>query len=153
MIRRIVILSSTWVFQRNLARWMWVCLGVTDKKYFQKVIFKSIVIKSSSSSSCRSGSTDIPDPLSPPLPTIHCFQGYIPNRHRAAGRPAFARPCEGVHKCISIMSSSLLLRQCPACLVRLILIVFVMGGRRPYSCCFVGCCLHDFFNIARSILA
>ena len=46
-----------------------------------------------------------------------------------AGRPAFARPCVEVHKSTSLMSSSLLLRQCSACLVRLILIVFVMGGR------------------------
>ena len=38
------------------------------------------------------------------------------------------------------------------CLVRLTLIVFVMGGRWPYSCCFVGCCLQDLFNTARSIL-
>ena len=48
-----------------------------------------------------------------------------------AGRPAFARPCVGVHKSTSLMSSSLLLQQCPACLVRLIWIVFVIGGRRP----------------------
>ena len=41
------------------------------------------------------------------------------------------------------MSSSLLLQQCPVCLVRLILLVFMMGGRWPYSCCFVGCCLPD----------
>ena len=45
------------------------------------------------------------------------------------------------------MSSSLLLQQCPACLVRLTLMVFVMGGRRPYSCCFVGCCLQDLFKL------
>ena len=45
------------------------------------------------------------------------------------------------------MSSSLLLQQCPACLVCLILIVLVMGSRWPYSCCFVGCCLQDLFNI------
>ena len=45
-----------------------------------------------------------------------------------AGRPAFVRPCEGVHKSTSLMSSSLLLQQCPSCLVRLILIVFVMDG-------------------------
>ena len=50
------------------------------------------------------------------------------------------------------MSSPLLLQQCPAFLDRLTLIVFVMGGRWPYSCCFVGCSLHDLFNIARSIL-
>ena len=45
-----------------------------------------------------------------------------------AGRPAFARPCVGVHKSTSLMSSSLLLQQCPACLVRLTWIVFVIGA-------------------------
>ena len=29
---------------------------------------------------------------------------------------------------------------------------FLMGGKRLYSCWFVGCCLHDLFNNARSIL-
>ena len=52
-----------------------------------------------------------------------------------AGRPAFARPCVGIHKGTSLMSSSLLLQQCPACLVRLTWIVFVIGGRWPYSWC------------------
>ena len=33
-----------------------------------------------------------------------------------AGRPAFARPCVGVRKSTSLMSSSLRLQQCPACL-------------------------------------
>ena len=37
-----------------------------------------------------------------------------------AGRPAFVRPCVGVHKSTSLMSSSLLLQQCSACLARLI---------------------------------
>ena len=69
-----------------------------------------------------------------------------------AGYPAFDRPCEEVHKSTSLMSLSLLLQQCSACLVRLILIVLVMGGRWPYSCCFVGCCLQDLFNIAHNIL-
>ena len=69
-----------------------------------------------------------------------------------AGRPAFARPCVGVHKSTSLMSSSLLLQQCPACLVRLTWIVFVIGGRWPYSWCLVGCCCQDLFRIARSIL-
>ena len=50
------------------------------------------------------------------------------------------------------MSSSLLLQQCPACPVHLTLIVFVMGIKLPSSCCFVGCCLQDLFNIAHSIL-
>ena len=64
-----------------------------------------------------------------------------------AGRPAFARPCVGVHKSTSLMSSSLLLQQCPACLVRLTWIVFVIGGRWPYSWCLVGCCRQDLIQI------
>ncbi len=52
----------------------------------------------------------------------------------------------------SFMSSFLLLQQCPAYLVRLTWIVFVMGGRWPYSWCLVGCCRQDLFNIAHSIL-
>ena len=69
-----------------------------------------------------------------------------------AGHPAFAQPYVRVHRSTSFMSSSLLLEQCPACLVRLTLIVFVIGGRWPYSWCLVGCCHLDLFNIARSIL-
>ena len=68
-----------------------------------------------------------------------------------AGRPAFARPYVGVHRSASLMSSSLFLQQCPACLVRLAWIVFVMRGRWPYSWCFVGCCRQDLFNIAHNI--
>ena len=69
-----------------------------------------------------------------------------------AGRPALARPNVGVHWSTSLMSLSLLLQQCPACLAHLTWIVFVMGGRWPYSWCFVGCCRQDLFNIARNIL-
>ena len=69
-----------------------------------------------------------------------------------AGRPAFSRPCVGVHESTSLMSSSLLLQQCPGCLVRLTWIVFVIGGRWPYSWCLVGCCRQDVFKIACSIL-
>ena len=69
-----------------------------------------------------------------------------------AGRPAFARSYVGVHRSTSLMGSFLLLQQFPACLVRLTWIVFVMGGRWPYSWCFVGCCHQDLFNIARNIL-
>ena len=92
-----------------------------------------------SSSSCRAGSTDIPN-LS-----RHSSQSFIaPGRSSGqhpvsshccwmyvrAGRPAFARSCGGGgHKSTSLMSSSLLLLQCPACLVHLTWIVFVIGGR------------------------
>ena len=116
---------------------------------------------SSSSSSCRGISTDIPDPLSPPLPNIHRFRLVL----RATSRilravvcrfelvtPAFARPCEWFHWNTSLMSSSLLLQLRPICFVCLIWIVFVLAGRWPCSYFFVGCCLQDVFNIARSIL-
>ena len=46
--------------------------------------------------------------------------------------------CQGVHRSTSVMSSSLLLQQCAAYLVRLIWIVFMMGGRWQYSCFFCG---------------
>ena len=68
------------------------------------------------------------------------------------GRSAFAWLYEGVHRRTSLMSSSLLLHQCPACLVRLSWIVFMMGGRWPYTWCFVGCCFQDLFKIDCSIL-
>ena len=61
----------------------------------------------------------------------------------------FARPYVGVHWSTSLMSSSLLLQQWLACLVCLTWIVFMMGGRWPYSWCLVGCCHLDLFNIAR----
>ena len=69
-----------------------------------------------------------------------------------AGCPAFARPYVGVHWSASLMSLSLLLQQCLACLVHLTCIVFVMGGRWLYSWCLVGCCRQDLFNIARNFL-
>ena len=69
-----------------------------------------------------------------------------------AGRPALAWPYAGVHRNTSLMSSSLLLQQCPECLARLTCIVFVMGGKWPYSWCLVGCCRQDLFNIALNIL-
>ena len=44
-----------------------------------------------------------------------------------AGHPAFDWPYAGVHRSTSLTISSLLLQQCPACLVRLACIVFVIG--------------------------
>ena len=54
----------------------------------------------------------------------HCCCMYV-----RATRPAFAWPYAGVHRSKSLMSSSLLLQQCPTCLVRLTCIVFMMGGK------------------------
>ena len=58
----------------------------------------------------------------------HSYSIYV-----RAGRPALARPYVVVHGSTSLISSSLLLQQCPACLDNLTCIVFVMGGRWPYS--------------------
>ena len=49
--------------------------------------------------------------------------------------------CSAMWRSTSLMSSSLLLQQCPACLVSLTWIFFVIGCRWLYSSCFVGCCL------------
>ena len=118
-----------------------------------------------------------------PVSSHSCCMYVLP------GRPAFARPYVGVSRSTSLMSSSQLLQQCPACMVssalvrQLVLekeksefkpvklrlkidlvsyparaeglvnmIVFVMGGRWPYSWYFVGCCRQDLFNMARNIL-
>ena len=99
-----------------------------------------------SSSSWHAISTDIPDPLLSPLLIVNCFRQVIratPRIHTellyvySSWSPCFARPCEGVHRSTSHMSSSLLLQQCPAYLVRLNLIFFVIGGLWPYSCYFL----------------
>ena len=118
----------------------------------------SLKWSSSSSSSCRAASTDISDPLSPLFPIVHRLRQVFRATSRIltellycmyvqVGRPAFVRAYVGVHRSTSLMSSSLLLLQFPACPVRLTLIVFVMGGKLPYGWCFVGCCLSDLFNI------
>ena len=62
------------------------------------------------------------------------------------------RPCEGVHRRRSLMSSSSLLQQCPVCLVHLIWMVLTIGGKWPCSCCFAEYCFQNLFNIALSNL-
>ena len=83
---------------------------------------------------------------------LHLVSSHSCWMYVCAGRPAFARPYMGVHWSTSLMNSSLLLQQCPVCLVRLTWIVFVMGGRWPYNWCLVGCCHQDLLNITRCIL-
>ena len=85
-------------------------------------------------------------------PRLHLVSAQSCCMKVRAGRSAFARPCEGVHRSTSLISLSLLLQQCPTCLVHLILIVFMMGIWWSYSCWFVGCCLQDLFNTARVFL-
>ena len=75
---------------------------------------------------------------------LHLISSHSCCMYVRAGHPAFAWPYVGVHRSTSLMSSSLLLQQCPVCLVRLTWIVFVMGGRWLYSWCFVGCCARTY---------
>ena len=63
-----------------------------------------------------------------------------------AGHPAFARAYVGVDRSTSLMSLSLLLQQCPACLVHLTWIVFMMEGRWPYSWCLRGSLFLSFIR-------
>ena len=113
-------------------------------------------------SSSHAASMDIPDPPSPLLPIVHrlwqVFRAtsriltellYVCSRWLSCFCSAICR----VHRSTSLMSSYLALQQCSACLFHLAWIVFVMGGRWPYSWCFVGCCLQDLFNIARNIFS
>ena len=83
---------------------------------------------------------------------LHPISSHSCCMYVLAGRPAFAQPYVGVHKSTSLMSLSLPLQQCPVCLVRLSWIVFKMGGRWPYSWCFVRRCCQELFNIACNIL-
>ena len=81
-------------------------------------------------------------------------QGYIPYPHRAAGcrfELAVLLLFDHMRGSIGVHHLWAHLWACPACLVRLTWIVFVMGDWWPYSWCFVRYCLHDLFNIARSI--
>ena len=70
---------------------------------------------------------------------LHPVSSHSCSMYVRAGRPAFAWSYAGVYRSTSLMSSSLLFQQCPACLVCLTCIVFMMGGKWPYSWCLVGC--------------
>ena len=50
---------------------------------------------------------------------LHLVSSHSCIMYVRTGRPAFAWPYVVVHRSTSLMSSSLLLQQCPACLVRL----------------------------------
>ena len=84
--------------------------------------------------------------------TLHPVSVQSCCSYRFVGCPALACPCEEVHMSTSLMSSSLLLQQCPKCLVHLIWMALEMGGRWPFSCCLMGWCFQELFNIACSIL-
>ena len=85
-------------------------------------------------------------------PRLHPVSVQSCSRYVLVGQLTLACPCKEVHRRLWLMSLSLLLQQCPACLVHLIWMVLEMGGRWPYNCWFIACCFQDLFNIACSIL-
>ena len=155
-------------FWQNLKDIVKISVDKTEREEQRKCLFQSCyelksnknrvfnwLTDSSSSSSCRAASTIsliLSRHFSLSFITSGRSSGLHPGSSHSccmyvrAGHPAFARPYAGVHRSTSLMSSSLLLQQCPACLVRLTWIVFVMGGRWPYSWCLVGCCHQDLFQ-------
>ena len=86
----------------------------------------------------------------------HFSLSFIASGRSSGQHPVSSHSCwmyvRAGRKSTSLMSSSLLLQQCPAYLVRLTWIVFETGGRWPYSWCLLGCCLQDLFKIVRRIL-
>jgi len=60
--------------------------------------------------------------------------------------------CADFHRKMSFTSLSLILQQCPACLVHLTRMVWVISGKWPYSCFLVGCCFYNLFKITYCIL-
>ena len=80
------------------------------------------------------------------------FLSVLQQMYVFAGQPILVCPCVGVHWRTLLMSLSLFLQQCLACLVCLTWVVCEMGGKWLYGCCFVGCCLQDLFKTPHSIL-
>ena len=72
---------------------------------------------------------------------LHLLSRQSYCRYVSAGCPTHSRPQEYVAYDFVFTSP-----------IRLNWIVFVMSGRRIYRYCFVGCCLEDLYNTARSIL-
>ena len=114
-----------------------------------------------SSSSCHAVSTDLFDPLLPPFSIVHRFRQVFKATFCIGTELLYVGPSSSS----SLYSS---MRRGPQEYVTYKFVptspavshmsglsnldTFVMSGKWPYSCCIVGCCLHDFFNIACSIL-
>ena len=81
-------------------------------------------------------------PYRPSLPAgppdyILCLYRPVVRRFTLAGQHLHT-PCKGFHKRTSLLSSSLLLQQCPACFVHHIWIILEIRGKCPDSCLFGG---------------
>ena len=95
----------------------------------------------SSSSSCHTVSTDLPVPFSALVPIVYHSQqvfqvtSCIGTELLSVGSSWSTYLCLSMWRGTSLMSSSFLLQQYPTCLVHLIWMIFVMGGRWPLLFC------------------
>ena len=129
--------SKLFMLSRNICNHLTVC------KQMNKVSYKVIVYMYI---------TDFHDFLLPFIPIIHIsrqvFQIKSRSRYVLVGRPTLVCPYEGVYEiCHFILASpAVYLMSCSSYLV------LEIGCKLLYSCCFIGCCFQDLFNIAHSIL-
>ena len=88
-------------------------------------------------SPCRVASMDFLNSRLPFVFIAHRFQQVFETKSfvrtkvlyiNSFGLPKRARPSEGVHWRMSLMSSSLFFQLCPTCLVHLIWMILEMGG-------------------------
>ena len=124
--------------------WAWIKKGVPKRLTESLLIFSRIVPLARISLTLSRHFS-----LSGRSSGLHPVSSHSCCMYVRAGRPALARPYVGVHSSTSFMSSSLLLQQCPACLVRLTWmfswwevggnIIGVCGVRRKH-------CLKDQLN-------
>ena len=109
------------------------------------------------SSSCRTASTDLSDPFSPPVSIVHRSREVFQAISCIGTELLYIGSSWSSYLCLSMWRGPPeyvvyeFILTSPACLVRLTWIVFVMGGRWPYNCYFVRCYLQDLFSIACSI--
>ena len=108
---------------------------------------------SSLSSSSHTDDTDFRETLSSSVPDIHfygqAFQttSYIHSAdvtYVLAGRLSLPHSCVLVHSWISLMIAYLLLQSCHTCFINLTRMVVKMGGKKQYSCFFLGFFLTGF---------
>ena len=122
---------------KQLGRYQLTFSNDVSLKGFSDLVWLKQSSSSSSSSSCRVISTDISDPLSPHLTIVHCFQQVIKATSRIGtgllyvGSSWTSCLCSSMWRGPQEYISYELPQQRSGCLVRLILIVFMMGGRWP----------------------
>ena len=123
------ILTSVLLFGKE---WMFLSGTRTVISTISKIRIQS---SSSSLPSSCAANTISPVFTLPFVSSVHCTQQVL-EVHSVSVLPKPARQCKGLHWITSLLSSTLLLLQYPAYLIRLIRMFLEIGGRWPCSCYF-----------------